>query len=75
MITESRMKEAKRIALVAHDERKKDLLEWVKYNASALRGHRIYATGTTGRIIAEVCDLEVGDSQAVPWEEINNWEP
>jgi methylglyoxal synthase len=40
------MKEMKKIALVAHDERKKDLLEWVKYDARALTGHRIYATGT-----------------------------
>ena len=66
MIMEFMMKETKRIALVAHDERKKDLLEWVKYNASALRGHRLYATGTTGRIIAEVCDLAVNRLQSGP---------
>ena len=66
MIVEFKMKETKRIALVAHDERKKDLLEWVKYNASALRGHRLYATGTTGKMIAEICDLAVNRLQSGP---------
>ena len=66
MIVEFKMKETKKIALVAHDERKQDLLEWVKYNARALKGHRLYATGTTGRIIAEVCGLEVNRLQSGP---------
>ena len=53
------MKATKRIALVAHDERKKDLLEWVQYNAEKLAGHKIWATGTTGSVIAEQCNLNV----------------
>lgn len=49
----------KRIALVAHDERKQDLLEWVRFNSSKLSAHEIYATGTSGKIIAENCQLHV----------------
>lgn len=42
------------IALVAYDGRKEELLSWVKYNASILSKHTLYATGTTGRIIEEL---------------------
>jgi len=53
------MKDKKRIALVAHDQRKEDLLSWVKYNTQLLSKHELYATGTTGRIIAKACSLNV----------------
>jgi len=49
----------KKIALVAHDGRKADLLEWVKFNVETLREHELYATGTTGKVIAEETGLEV----------------
>lgn len=49
----------KKIALVAHDGRKQDLLEWVKFNVETLRGHELYATGTTGKVIAEETGLDV----------------
>ncbi len=49
----------KKIALVAHDGRKRDLLEWVKFNVGTLREHELYATGTTGKVIAEETGLEV----------------
>jgi methylglyoxal synthase len=39
------------IALVAHDARKKELLEWFKFNVKTLVNHTIYATGTTGNLI------------------------
>jgi len=41
----------KKIALVAHDNKKQDLLEWARYNRGLLAGHKIYATGTTGAIL------------------------
>ena len=41
------------IALVAHDSRKKELIEWVKYNYQTLSEHKLYATGTTGKLIQE----------------------
>jgi methylglyoxal synthase len=54
-----RMDERKRVALVAHDNRKKDLLEWARYNRGSLADHDLFATGTTGARIAEALDLPV----------------
>lgn len=42
------------IALVAHDSRKKELIEWVRYNLSELMNHELYATGTTGKLIKNI---------------------
>lgn len=41
------------IALIAHDSRKRELLEWVEYNHEILCKHNLYATGTTGKFIEE----------------------
>lgn len=41
------------IALVAHDNMKRDLAEWVAWNWESLLTHRLVCTGTTGRIVAE----------------------
>jgi methylglyoxal synthase len=49
----------KRIALVAHDNRKQDLLEWARYNRGTLSEHSLFATGTTGRMLADKLGLEV----------------
>ena len=53
------MEKLKRIALVAHDERKKDLLEWVRFNAETLSRHHLFATGTTGKVIAENLSMQI----------------
>jgi methylglyoxal synthase len=45
------MDEKKRIALVAHDNRKKDLMEWVEWNSSVLLEHNLICTGTTGSLV------------------------
>lgn len=42
------------IALVAHDSRKKELIEWVTYNIDELAKHNLFATGTTGKLINEI---------------------
>ena len=47
------MKELKKIALVAHDNRKKDLIEWVEWNWNALLNHQLICTGTTGNLVEE----------------------
>lgn len=49
----------KRLALVAHDARKPDLLEWVQYNEGTLRLHELFATGSTGGLIVEETGLPV----------------
>lgn len=47
------MKRNKRIGLVAHDNRKKDLVEWVEWNWAELINHELICTGTTGRLVEE----------------------
>ena len=49
----------KRIVLIAHDNRKLDILDWARFNRGTLVGHDLYGTGTTGRLIAEELDLDV----------------
>lgn len=49
----------RRIALVAHDGRKQDMREWAEFNRDLLAGHRLYATGTTGRMLSEEVGLPV----------------
>lgn len=49
----------KRIALVAHDERKNDLIDWVFENADNLKQHNLFATGTTGKLIQDHCGLKI----------------
>jgi methylglyoxal synthase len=56
----------KTIALVAHDHRKADLLEWARYNRTTLAPHRLVATGTTGRLLNEQLDLNVLCFQSGP---------
>jgi methylglyoxal synthase len=42
------------IALVAHDARKQELMEWVTYNIDVLKEHNLFATGTTGNMISNI---------------------
>ena len=55
----SRMGVRKQIALIAHDNRKGDLLEWARYNRGTLSEHDLYATGTTGSLLAAELDLGI----------------
>lgn len=47
------MVKPKNIALVAHDNCKKDLVEWVQWNWEILKDHKLVCTGTTGRMVTE----------------------
>ena len=49
----------KRLALIAHDNRKPDMLEWALANRDILTEHELYATGTTGRLVSDALDLPV----------------
>lgn len=49
----------KKIALVAHDHRKADLLDWARFNAGTLSEHELFATGTTGGMIVDELELPV----------------
>ena len=52
-------KQVKKIALIAHDNKKQDLLEWADYNRDLLAQHELYATGTTGKLLEEELDLKI----------------
>ncbi len=56
----------KRIALVAHDHKKKDLLEWATYNRDLLAQHELIATGTTGIMLEKALGKEVLKLQSGP---------
>ncbi len=56
----------KKIALVAHDNKKRDLMEWAEFNRDLLAEHELYATGTTGQLLAETLDLPVHRLQSGP---------
>jgi methylglyoxal synthase len=49
----------KRIALVAHDNRKKDLVEWVEWNYKILLNHELICTGTTGALVEEAIEKKL----------------
>jgi len=56
----------KRIALVAHDASKPDLLAWVKYNRGTLTEHELYATGATGKMISDATRLDIYQFKSGP---------
>lgn len=57
---------AKKIALIAHDHKKTDLVEWARFNRGTLAKHELFATGTTGRILEEVLGVPVRRLQSGP---------
>lgn len=56
----------KHIALVAHDNKKKDLMEWARYNKGSLIKHDLCATGTTGSLLEKVLGVEVNKLKSGP---------
>lgn len=63
---EIKMKPSKRIALIAHDGKKNDLIEWVKYNRGTLENHHLYATRSTGKMVQEETGLSVNCFRSGP---------
>jgi methylglyoxal synthase len=60
------MESRKKIALVAHDNKKQALLEWARYNRGLLIHHDLYATGTTGTLLETELDIEIHKLQSGP---------
>jgi methylglyoxal synthase len=60
------MKYRKRIALVAHDHKKKDMVKWVRKHKNKLKNHQLYATGTTGKLLERELDIKVNKLQSGP---------
>ncbi len=56
----------KKIALVAHDNKKDDMIRWVRHNRELLSQHALYATGTTGRVLEESLGLSITVLQSGP---------
>jgi methylglyoxal synthase len=61
-----KMKKKKNIGIVAHDNRKKDIIEWVTYNWNELIYHNLVCTGTTGKLIEEAIFEKCLEFGAVP---------
>lgn len=66
MIEHEKIGQKKHIALVAHDYRKKDIIEWVSFNKGTLSTHHLYGTGTTGSLIEEQVGLSVKTFKSGP---------
>ena len=64
---EPRPSASRRIALVAHDSKKLDLLAWARFNRGLLAAHELYATGTTGDLLEREADLEIVKLKSGPW--------
>lgn len=60
------MEQKKRIALVAHDNKKQDLIEWAKFNRDSLANHEIFATGTTGKLLEQELNIQINKMQSGP---------
>jgi hypothetical protein len=56
----------RRIALIAHDNKKRDMLEWAEYNLDLLAGHELFATATTGHLLQQQLGLPVTCFQSGP---------
>ncbi|HKI46004.1 MAG TPA: methylglyoxal synthase [Balneolales bacterium] len=61
-----KMGTTKHIALIAHDNRKQDMVEWAEYNKLNLAKHELFATGTTGSLLEEKIGLKVNKFRSGP---------
>jgi len=59
MVRNPVIKPKKRIALIAHDNKKEDMLQWAQFNAGTLKKHVLYATGTTGLLLQREVGLDI----------------
>ena len=57
----------RRIALIAHDNKKQDMIEWAEYNLHLLAGHELFATATTGHLLQLQLGLPVTCFRSGPY--------
>jgi methylglyoxal synthase len=62
------MEKSKHIALVGHDNRKKDLVEWVEFNYKTLLGHHLICTGTTGKLVEETILNKLEEEEKITFD-------
>ncbi|MCL2888695.1 MAG: methylglyoxal synthase [Elusimicrobia bacterium] len=67
MDIKSKLPARKTIALVAHDNKKQDLIEWAMFNKGSLSKHKLCATGTTGALIEDALDMKVNRFKSGPY--------
>jgi methylglyoxal synthase len=60
------IEQRKKIALIAHDHKKEDLLEWVRFNKGTLLQHELFATGTTGKILEKELGSKITTFESGP---------
>ena len=60
--------EVKSIALVAHDNRKKDLVEWAEWNYKDLLEHKLICTGTTGNMVENAIKNKIGEDAKLKFD-------
>ena len=65
-VAQTTLDHARRLALVAHDNKKQQLLEWARFNRELLVDHQLFATGTTGQLLEQELGLEVQKFQSGP---------
>ncbi len=56
----------KSIALIAHDNKKQDLLDWARFNRGTLSTHKLFATGTTGGLLEKELELSINKLKSGP---------
>lgn len=66
------MERIKRIALVAHDHRKKDLVEWVEWNWQELIKHKLICTGTTGKMVENALRRKAGADVSISLKKLKS---
>jgi methylglyoxal synthase len=66
MIKTATIKQRKKIALIAHDNKKEDMMQWAKYNFGTLSKHDLYATGTTGLLLKKELGLDINVLESGP---------
>ena len=65
-MSKKKMEVTKNIALIAHDNRKQDLLEWVNENKDKLKIHNLFGTGSTSKLIKKELEINVKSYKSGP---------